>query len=414
MAREAGNIEEFPPQPGNQGEQGNRDQNDRGENGLEKFGRKTGEFFGKVGKSFTKTDPAEGLMEEILAIKPMEDLNGIVKDGQNHTQHDIETTRDALQLFIDAKRTVLSQDLTRPSWGPKIRSRKFKRSAASKSSGGWLGFGRSSSEDEIVTANDRRHILEPNRDMHEQDEAISFNLEQSRRYHHFLWLYLGATLASVAIVIAALSVDYSILKEFWTQAMVDEFMMVPPELQGSVGLKALQVLFATIGIHLVLRHMPNWVVTAFTGVIFVMTVGMMIAIGFLYAHKTLPVNNQDTLAGETTETGGLTGALEEAGVDLNGPAAEETETSNQFATTLADIFGAENIAIIDAVGWLVALTMIFLVVASIGALFMLWAEHNIRNFILARDFKHRKLETERLRLAEAVALQIHPGENARY
>jgi hypothetical protein len=397
------NVHDFPSEPDQDFDQetnGNRPSK------LDQLGEKTSDFFGKLGSSLRKKRPDEGLMDEILAVAPMEELRRVVGSSQE-TEHDVDSVKDALGLYIDSRRVVLSQDLTKPSWGPKIRTRNFKRGKAKvgTKARGMMSFGR---KNDAEVAFDRHEVLEPTRLMHDQDQAISFNLEQSRRYHQFLWLYLGAALASVVIVTAALSVDYSILKEFWYQAMMNEYMMVPPELLSSVPLKALQVLFATIGIHLVLRHMPRWVVTGFTAIIFVMTVGMMLAIGFLYAHKTLPADNQATLAGETTEQSGLFGSLEDSGVSMG--AGSDDENVGVITNAFEGVFSSEDLAIIDAIGWLVALTMIFLVVASIGALFMLWGEHNIRNFILARDYRERKFETERLRLAEAVALQIHMPE----
>lgn len=375
--------------------------------GLESFGEGLNNFFGGVGKALRRKTPEQGLIDEILVTTPMAELSART-NGAAEADHDIETIKDALDHFIVSKREELRDDLNTPSWGPKVKKRKFRRQAQGGKAGGLMSFG--PYKDRAQKQNDRSMILEPNRVRAAEDEAIAFNLEQSRRYHQFLWIYLGAALASVAIVVAALSVDYSILKEFWHQAMMNEYMMVPPELQHSVGLKALQVLFATIGIHLVLRHMPDWVVTTFTALIFVMTVGMMISIGFLYAHKTLPVDNQATLSGENTEESGLLGALGEAGVDLSGGNGDE-EQSSVVADAFTNFFSAEDLAFIDAVGWLVALTMVFLVVASIGALFMLWAEHNLNNFILAKEYKGRKMKTERLHMAERMALQIHTDGN---
>lgn len=369
---------------------------------LERTGQKISDFFGSLGRRMVRGDPQKDLMDEVLAMTAMAKLRGVLGETDD-TVHDIDTTREAIQHFIDAKRIVLSQELTRPSWGPRISVRDYKRGRdrVGKRLSKGLGVFRGGNGH-----HDRSNALEPNRLMHEQDQEISFNLEQARRYSHFLWLYLAAALASLGIVAAALTVDYSILKEFWHQAMMNEYMMVPAELQDSVSLKALQVLFATIGLHLVLRHLPNWMIAGFTGVIFIMTVLMMLAIGFLYAHKTLPVENQATVNGETTEESGLLGALAESGIMTGSDPDAEEAAGGPIGQGLSDFFDADTLAWVDAVGWLVALTAIFLVVASIGALFLLWGEHNIRNFILARDYSNRKYETQRLRYAESVALQI--------
>lgn len=387
-------------------ENGGNRQNTDNASPMERIGESIANFFGRLGSSKRNKDPQFGLMGEVLAMNAMGELRNVLGDS-HETMHDIETTRHAMQHYIDSKRVVLSQELTKPSWGPKIAQRDFKRGKKKIGRGMFNRLRSLLSRDENRRNADRSATLEPDYLMHQQDQEISFNLEQSRRYSHFLWLYFSAAIASVAIVAAALTVDYSILKEFWHQAMMNEYMMVPPELQDSVSLKALQVLFATIGIHLVLRHAPDWMVTMFTGVIFVMTVLMMIAIGFLYAHKTLPVENQATVNGESTEDSGLLGALANSGITVgSGSAREGDEETGAIVDRLSGVFDAETLAWVDAVGWLVALTAVFLVVASIGALFLLWGEHNIRNFILARDYSNRRYETARLRYAESVALQV--------
>lgn len=385
-----------------QDDDGRYDHQVREQGWLERTGQKISEFFGGLGRRMVRGDPQKDLMDEVLAMTAMEKLRGVLGETDD-TVHDIDTTREAIQHFIDSQRIVLSQELTRPSWGPRISVRDYKRGRdrVGKRLSKGLGVFRGGND-----SHDRSNALEPNRLMHEQDQEISFNLEQARRYSHFLWLYLVAALASLGIVAAALTVDYSILKEFWHQAMMNEYMMVPAELQDSVSLKALQVLFATIGLHLVLRHLPNWMIAGFTGVIFFMTVLMMLAIGFLYAHKTLPVENQATVNGETTEESGLLGALADSGIMTGSAPDAEDAAGGPIGQGLSDFFDADTLAWVDAVGWLVALTAIFLVVASIGALFLLWGEHNIRNFILARDYSNRKYETRRLRYAESVALQI--------
>lgn len=131
------------------------------------------------------------------------------------------------------------------------------------------------------------------------DKVISKNLEMSRRFSKFESIYLISGIAAVAVVIAALFVDFHIIKEFWHQAMVNEYMQLPPELSGSVLFKSFQVLFATIGIHLFLRILPNWGRNLFVGVLFIMTVAMMLSLGFLYAHNSLPNDSQATMKAVT-------------------------------------------------------------------------------------------------------------------
>lgn len=380
------------------------------ESGWDRFMDGVNNFFANRGKKKTVSNNHEDLIDEILATEQITSLKSALRaEDHDRVSHDLDSAKGALQRYIAFQRFYLSRELTRPSWGPKIRKEPFSRQRKSKlKKNGLFSFGKSA-EVEV----DHNIILEPNTDINEETKAIAFNLEQSSRYFDFIWLYVGAALASVAVVIAALSVDYSILKEFWHQAMMNEYMVVPAELQSSVGLKALQVLFATIGIHLVLRNMPNWVVTTFTAGLFLMTVMMMIAVGFLYAHSSLNAENEATFKGQTTEDSGLFGSLEDAGVDVAGKSQSASGAEDgdgkvmQAFEWMFGSVGAESLNAIDAVARLVALTMIFLVVASIGALFMLWGEHNVKNFIIARRHIKRQHDTERLRLAEQVLLQVH-------
>jgi hypothetical protein len=195
-------------------------------------------------------------------------------------------------------------------------------------------------------------------------------------------------------------VDYSIIKEFWHQAMVNEYMQLPPELAQSVTFKSLQVLFATIGIHLVLRHLPRWAIAGFTGVVFFLTMAMMLSLGFLYAHNSMPNDNQATIEGRDTSSSGLGDMISSMGLQPDTAA----ETSERAAIELPQWM--EQLALYDALGWMVSLSVIFLIVASVGALFLLWAEHNVRNWIIAKEYRTRSYQTARLRRAESMALQL--------
>ncbi len=359
-------------------------------------------MYDRMYDAVVKKDPEEGLIDEIMAIRCQEEL-AMRSNGQVELYPDEATAKLAVQQYIDGKREELSQELDHPTWGPRFNYRNYKRgkgglSGRGNSKGGL--FRRNKDEDEYANG-DQGSMIEPSRQMHKQDRMIAANVEQSRRYHRFTGLYLGSAVVSILIVAAALFVDYNIIKEFWHQAMVNEYMQLPPELANSVTFKSFQVLFATIGIHLVLRHLPRWALAGFTGLLFLMTMGMMLSIGFLYAHNSLPNDNQATLAGRDTSTTAIGDALTSLG--LQGDATEASSAASEVVLPA----WLEQLAVYDAMGWMIALSAIFLIVASVGALFLLWAEHNIRNFTVAREYRTRQYQTERLRRAESIALQLH-------
>ncbi|TNE57331.1 MAG: hypothetical protein EP340_08990 [Alphaproteobacteria bacterium] len=232
------------------------------------------------------------------------------------------------------------------------------------------------------------------------DRVISKNLELSRRFSKFQSIYFGGAIACVMIVVAALFVDFHIIKEFWHSAMVNEYMQLPPELAGSVWFKSFQVLFATIGIHLFLRILPVWGRNLFVGAIFALTVAMMLSLGFLYAHNSLPNDNQATIEGRDTSRSSLGSALESLGLEPENTSVNASRPPVELPQWM------EQLAVYDAFGWMLSLSVIFFLVASIGALFLIWAEEGVQKFAVGRDYQNRLVRTERLRRLDSLAFQL--------
>jgi hypothetical protein len=232
------------------------------------------------------------------------------------------------------------------------------------------------------------------------DKVISKNLEMSRRFSKFEGIYLFSGIASVVIVIAALFVDFHIIREFWHQAMVNEYMQLPPELNNSVLFKSFQVLFATIGIHLFLRILPNWGRNLFVSLVFVMTMAMMLSLGFLYAHNSLPNDNKATIEGRDTANSGLGDMLSSMGLQPDNTSVNATSAPIELPAWM------EQLAVYDAFGWMMSLSVIFFLVASIGALFLIWAEENAQKFAVGRDYENRLVRTERMRRLDSLAFQL--------
>jgi hypothetical protein len=167
--------------------------------------------------------------------------------------------------------------------------------------------------------------------------------------HHISAIVLG-----LAVFVIALFVDYNIIHEFWTRALANEFMEVPPALATSVTFKSLQVLFATLAIHYLISHIGHGGRIAYSLFIFAITAAMVMGIGLLWANNSLPAG------------------AKVFGFDVN----ESAQQVDAFMKSLGvapprkPVVPAEvkELKKYEIIIWLFSLGVIFLVVASIGAM----------------------------------------------
>lgn len=162
-------------------------------------------------------------------------------------------------------------------------------------------------------------------------------------FHHSLAVILG-----LGIFFLALFVDYSIIHEFWVRMLSNEFMEVPAAMVSSVMMKSLQVLFATLSIHYLLSHLGHRGRVAYVAFIFVLTSMMVGGIGLLYAYGSLPM-----------ETGS-------AVVDqfIQGIGVEQSQVITPSETSVA----VAAMKPYETYVWMSSLSVLFYIVASIGAL----------------------------------------------
>lgn len=167
--------------------------------------------------------------------------------------------------------------------------------------------------------------------------------------HHGTAIVLG-----VGVFIAALVVDYNIIHEFWTRALSNEFGEVPPALATTVAAKSMQVLFGTLAIHYLITHIGHGGRIAYSLLIFAITAVMIIGIGLLWANNSLPPGSQVF------------------GFDVNSSAQSVDEFMKSLgvkppraAPQPAEVKALKKYELII---WLFSLGVIFLVVASIGAM----------------------------------------------
>lgn len=160
-------------------------------------------------------------------------------------------------------------------------------------------------------------------------------------FHHTLAVVFG-----LGIFFLALFVDYNIIHEFWVRMLSNEFMEVPVAMVTSVMMKSLQVLFATLSIHYLISHLGHKGRVAYVAFIFVLTSMMVGGIGLLYAYGSLPIETQSATVQQFVE--GL-------GIKSTAPISEN-------ATAVAALKPYETYV------WMSSLSVLFYIVASIGAL----------------------------------------------
>lgn len=168
-------------------------------------------------------------------------------------------------------------------------------------------------------------------------------------FHHWSAVFLG-----LGVFIVALFVDYNIIHEFWTRALSNEFGEVPPAMANTVAAKSLQVVFATLAVHYLISNIGHGGRIAYSLLIFLVTAFMIIGIGLLWANNTLPAG------------------AKVFGLDVN----QSAQSVDQFMKGLgikpprAAAVPAEVKALkkYELIIWLGSLGVIFLVVASIGAM----------------------------------------------
>ncbi|NWH07619.1 MAG: hypothetical protein HXY22_03050, partial [Alphaproteobacteria bacterium] len=111
------------------------------------------------------------------------------------------------------------------------------------------------------------------------------NLELHHRIYNYRWYYVVAAVASMLIAGLALFVDYHIIEaDVWTRALADEFGVVPDAMQTSVVFKSLQVVFATLAIHFMLKITGTVGRYALVVIVFILSTVMVAGLGVIVAN----------------------------------------------------------------------------------------------------------------------------------
>jgi hypothetical protein len=168
--------------------------------------------------------------------------------------------------------------------------------------------------------------------------------------------HLIAVILGLGVFLTALFVDYNIIHEFWTRALSNEFGEVPPSMANTVAAKSLQVLFATLAVHYLITHIGHGGRIAYSLLIFAITAVMVVGIGLLWANDSLPAGSK-VFDSEVSSSAAQVDSFMK-GLGIKPPARK--------AAALPKGWG--EVKKYETVIWLFSLGVIFLVVASIGAM----------------------------------------------
>jgi hypothetical protein len=282
-----------------------------------------------------------------------------------------------------------------PSWGPDW-IRRSERHPKRKGPGLFGRFAGKKGE----AAEDTYPLSEDERD---DAQVIARNMEKSRQVAHYRWLYGLAILLAAAIALTAMFVDYQIIRgDIWTRALSNEFMVVPASLQSSVVFKSMQVIFAVLIVHFMLKITGVYGRNSLIVTAFVMSILMIGCLGYLVAYNNMAGGTSATL--EQTNQGASGNSIDQLFDSLSKPvhtsAIQAGMTGADEISLPLPKLSKRSLANADSWLWLVFASVIFFIVTAVAALYILAAEGNVRNFLLSRDYRHRQKLFAQLHLLE--------------
>jgi hypothetical protein len=343
----------------------------------------------EISNPFKKKD----ILEETFGFDRLQKLQHALAKQTGIEEEEVGSILTASDFvrFIDRKITSLRQrlvtELDHPSWGPKGSQKTAKKAQ--------------DAEFEKLT-NDADQgadlvAVMSNSETESQDGLvkISQNLDQSERYFHFSWLYLGAAVIGLMVMGGALFVDYQIMNEFWTRILANEFLEVPSSLSNSVISKSAQVIFATAAFHFFLNKLPEFGRTAYITIFFALTAIMITGFGFLNANISMPTDPESMIISAEEDVPSMNDALVAMGLaepdqPVIAAPVESTARISKFAEFGYFMEDARPLM------WMLVPGLVFLVVTGIGALSLQVAEHNVQNFVKSLDYLTRNKRTNEL------------------
>lgn len=305
----------------------------------------------------------------------------------------------------------LKTPVDEPSWGPDWVKRGEKVAAHRHKKPGvmakMLPFGKKDEEedDEDEALNERERT---------DSDIIARNMEKSRQVAHYRPLYMVAAGLGLAILLIAMFVDYHIIREVWTRALANEFMVVPPALQSSVVFKSLQVIFAVLIVHFMLKISGVYGRNTMIVASFILALVMIGGLGYIVAYNNMSggTSAQHEQQRDDASQPGGNSSIDQlfASMNSNDQTAAPQAQPAVAHVTQADMtqgvslglpkLSKSSLADADSWFWLAFASVVFFIVTTVAALYMQTFENNVRNFHIARDYSHRRRQFAQLHLLE--------------
>ncbi len=309
----------------------------------------------------------------------------------------------------------LKTPVDQPSWGPdwvkhgeKVAAHRHKKPGVFAKMIPWGSQELDEEEDEDEALNRRQRT---------DSDIIARNMEKSRQVAHYRPLYLVAAGLALTILLVAMFVDYHIIREVWTRALANEFMQVPPALQSSVVFKSLQVVFAVLIVHFMLKITGAYGRNTMIVASFILALVMIGGLGYLVAYNNMAgatsaqhEQRDDSVQPGSSSIDQLFNSVDASDNDPSAPQAQPAV----HQVTQAGMIGSPSegvslglpkisqtsLANADSWFWLAFASVIFFIVTTVAALYMQTVENNVRNFHIARDYQHRRRQFAQLHLLD--------------
>ncbi len=346
-------------------------------------------------------------------------LNGLTPEEFNQEAKalaDMEAMTPAMRARLKAQLVErLKTPVDEPSWGPDWVRHGEKVAARNQRNKSLLAHWRDQSKKNKDSDEDGSRpeaVPKPSPALNDRDaddtSIIARNMEKARQVAHYKPLYVVAAILALIIVLCSMFVDYHIIREIWTRALANEFMIVPPALQSSVVFKSLQVVFAVLIVHFMLKITGVYGRNTMVAASFVLALVMISGLGYLVAynnmeggtataheqHQTAP---RDAIQQLFAQDGGIQNASVSAS-----PVSSPSVTANTGDGVSLGLpkLSETSLAHADSWFWFAFASVVFFIVTTVAALYMQTVESNIRNYHIARDYKHRRRDFAVLHLLE--------------
>ncbi len=241
-------------------------------------------------------------------------------------------------------------------------------------------------------------------------DIIARNLEKSRQVAHYRPLYFVAIGLALAIALLAMFVDYQIIRgDVWTRALSNEFMVVPASLQSSVVFKSMQVIFAVLIVHFMLKITGVYGRNTLISAAFVLALVMIGCLGYLVAYNNMAGATSATQEQQIESAAPQSNSIDQLFASMNSAAGEARVQPATHVTQAGMTEGVSlglpklsrtSLADADSWFWLAFASVIFFIVTTVAALYMQTVENNMRNFHIAHDYTHRRKQLAQLHLLE--------------